>query len=56
MIPRGFAHGFLGLDKENIVLYSNDNYRSQKDEVGILWNDKNLKIKGGGKIYHFKKR
>ena len=27
IIPKGFAHGFLGLDKENIVLYCNDNYR-----------------------------
>ena len=44
LIPKGFAHGFLGLEKENIVLYSNDNYRSQKNEVGILWNDNKLKI------------
>ena len=44
MIPRGFAHGFLGLDKENIVLYSNDNYRSKSNEIGILWNDKKLRI------------
>tara|TARA_B100000965_G_scaffold68744_3_gene54016 strand:+ start:438 stop:971 length:534 start_codon:yes stop_codon:yes gene_type:complete len=43
-IPKGFAHGFLGLDKENIVLYSNDNYRSKKNEIGILWNDKKIKI------------
>ena len=56
MIPRGFAHGFLGLDKENIVLYSNDNYRSQKDEVGILWNDKNLKIKWGRKKFIISKK
>tara|TARA_A100001015_G_C15007202_1_gene721279 strand:- start:1064 stop:1597 length:534 start_codon:yes stop_codon:yes gene_type:complete len=44
MIPRGFAHGFLGLDRENIVLYSNDNYRSKNNEIGIIWNDKKLKI------------
>ena len=43
-IPKGFAHGFLGLDKENIVLYSNDNYRSKKNEIGILWNDNKIKI------------
>ena len=30
MIPKGFAHGFLGLGDENVVLYSNDNYRSKK--------------------------
>ena len=44
LIPAGFAHGFLGLDKENIILYSNSNYRSRKNEVGLKWNDKQLKI------------
>jgi dTDP-4-dehydrorhamnose 3,5-epimerase len=44
-IPKGFAHGFLTLDKENIIFYGNTNYRSQKNEVGLLWNDENLKIK-----------
>lgn len=45
LIPSGCAHGFLGLDKENIVLYSNNNYREKNNEVGLIWNDKNLKIK-----------
>ena len=45
LIPSGFAHGFLGLDKENIVLYSNNNYRSKNSETGLIWNDKILKIK-----------
>ena len=44
-IPAGFAHGFCGLDNDNIVLYGCTNYRSKKDEVGILWNDSALKIK-----------
>ena len=44
-IPAGFAHGFLGLKKENIIYYLNTNYRSAKHEIGLLWNDKNLKIK-----------
>ena len=43
-IPEGFAHGFGGLDKENIVVYSCTNYRYKKGEKGILWNDKSLKI------------
>tara|TARA_B110000305_G_scaffold215980_1_gene254003 strand:+ start:88 stop:609 length:522 start_codon:yes stop_codon:yes gene_type:complete len=43
-IPAGFAHGFASLDKENIVVYSCTNYRHQKSENGILWNDKKLKI------------
>ena len=45
LIPPGFAHGFLGLKEENIVYYFNTNYRSAKNEIGILWNDKDLKIK-----------
>ena len=44
-IPSGFAHGFLGIDKENIIYYTCTNYRSAKHEIGLLWNDKDLKIK-----------
>ena len=44
-IPAGFAHGFLGLQKENIIYYTCTNYRSAKHEVGLLRNDKELKIK-----------
>ena len=44
-IPGGLAHGFLSLDKENIVVYSCTNYRHKKNKKGILWNDKQLKIK-----------
>ena len=44
-IPPGFLHGFLGLDKENIVIYGCTNYRDKKSEIGILWNDKSLGIK-----------
>ena len=46
-VPKGFAHGFLGLDKENIVLYSCSNYRFGKFERSIKWNDKNLRINWG---------
>ena len=44
-IPAGFAHGFCGLENDNLVFYGCTNYRSKKNEVGILWNDKTLKIK-----------
>ena len=44
-IPAGFAHGFLGLKKENIIYYYCTNYRSKKHETGLHWNDRNLKIK-----------
>ena len=43
-IPEGFAHGFLGLEKENIVVYYCSNYRNPKYERVINWNDKKLKI------------
>ena len=44
-IPKGFAHGYLSLASENIVLYYMTNYRDPKNESGIIWNDKMLKIK-----------
>ena len=44
-IPAGFAHGFCGLENDNFVFYGLTNYRSKKDEIGILWNDKTLKVK-----------
>ena len=44
-IPKGFLHGFLGLEKENIVLYGCTNYRHEKSEITVNWNDRKLKIK-----------
>ena len=44
-IPPGFAHGFVGLKKENIVLYSCTNYRHKRSECGIMWDDPALSIK-----------
>ena len=44
-IPKGFAHGYLSLASENIVLYYMTNYRNAESEGGIVWNDKMLKIK-----------
>jgi|TARA_B100002051_G_scaffold216265_1_gene208783 dTDP-4-dehydrorhamnose 3,5-epimerase len=46
-IPEGFAHGFAGLEKENLVIYSCTNYRHKKSEQTILWNDNDLKINWG---------
>jgi dTDP-4-dehydrorhamnose 3,5-epimerase len=43
-IPPGFAHGFLGLNNENIVVYSCTNYRDKNSEIGLKWNDKDLNI------------
>tara|TARA_B100001057_G_C22514435_1_gene819275 strand:+ start:250 stop:765 length:516 start_codon:yes stop_codon:yes gene_type:complete len=43
-VPPGFIHGFLGLDNENIITYSCTNYRHRSSEIGVKWNDKDLKI------------
>ena len=42
-IPSGFAHGFCGLETENIIFYGNTNYRSKKSEICISWKDKRIK-------------
>ena len=48
-VPPGFIHGFVGLKKENIVLYSCTNYRDKNSEFGVIWDDKDLKIDWGVK-------
>ena len=44
-IPAGFAHAYYSFEKENIIYYKLDNYYAPKFENGILYNDKDLKIK-----------
>ena len=44
-IPAGFAHGFLCLSKTCTVNYKCTNYRHEKSEKTIYWNDENLNIK-----------
>ena len=44
-IPPGFAHGFCGMDKENYMIYSCTNYRHEKSEMGIKFNDEDINIK-----------
>ena len=44
-IPRGFAHAYYSFEKENIIYYKLDNYYRPSLERGIVWNDKDLKIK-----------
>ena len=43
-IPSGFAHGFLCLSKTCLVYYKCTNYRDQKSEITLKWNDKALNI------------
>jgi len=43
-IPEGFAHGFLGLEKENIISYNCTNYRNAKSEITLQWNDVDIDV------------
>ena len=44
-IPEGFAHGFVSMANNTLMLYQCSNYRNKKSEIGIKWNDKDLDIK-----------
>ena len=44
-IPAGFAHAYFSYEKENVIYYKLDNYYSPKNEYGIKYDDKELKIK-----------
>ena len=44
-IPNYFAHGYECLSNQSTIFYHLDNYRDVKNEFGILYNDKTLKIK-----------
>lgn len=43
--PSGFAHGFLALEEDAIVLYKCTDTYSAKDEAAIIWNDPEIGIK-----------
>jgi dTDP-4-dehydrorhamnose 3,5-epimerase len=43
-IPRGFAHGFVVLSEKAVFFYKCDNYYSKESELGIMYNDPDLKI------------
>lgn len=45
LIPEGFAHGFCALTDGVVLHYKCSNYRNKNSETGILWNDKDIKIK-----------
>jgi dTDP-4-dehydrorhamnose 3,5-epimerase len=44
-VPKGYAHGIGFYKEKNILLYHLSEYRYEKYERGIMYNDKRLKIK-----------
>jgi len=45
LIPKGFAHGFCTLTDNVILHYKSSQYWDKSSEIGILWNDEDLKIR-----------
>lgn len=43
-IPRGFAHGFVVLSDKAIFFYKCDNYYNKESELGIMYDDPDLKV------------
>ena len=43
-IPFGFAHGFLSLAQDSVVLYKVDQFRSENHERLLNWNDEFIGI------------
>ena len=48
-VPEGFAHGYIVLSEESIVIYKCTNVWIPNDEHGISWNDPSLAINWGNK-------
>lgn len=43
-IPEGFAHGYVVLSEEALILYKCSETYHPRDEGGILWNDRELGV------------
>jgi dTDP-4-dehydrorhamnose 3,5-epimerase len=49
-VPPGFAHGFLALEEDSVVLYFCTTEWNPRGEGGILWNDPALGIHWNGEV------
>jgi dTDP-4-dehydrorhamnose 3,5-epimerase len=43
-VPKGFAHGFLTLENDTVLLYKCSDYYNKPSEESILWNDVDIAI------------
>lgn len=44
-VPRGFAHGFVSLEDDTIMLYQCDGIYDKETDTGIVYNDPDIGIK-----------
>ncbi|MBL4853929.1 dTDP-4-dehydrorhamnose 3,5-epimerase [bacterium AH-315-J19] len=49
LIPHGFAHAYLTLSPDTIVLYKTDNYYDKDREGAVIWSDPDITIDWPGK-------